>query len=765
MSGRKIVRDSYHVDDELIETLAEVSEETSGEWSPDEKFKLIGKEVPRIDGYDKVSGTALYTFDVDLPHMAHAVTLRSPHPHAKIKRIDASKALKHPGVLAVITHENSPKIPWYGGSTWLFDTHLRYVGDEIACIAAETRAIAEQALELIHVDYEALPFVVDPEEALKPDAPKLYEKGNLYRAKPDVYKRGNVNKGFEEADVVVEDTFSTQVLIHNPAEVHCSVANWDGSRLTVWDSTQAIWNVRDMLSGTLKIPSANVRVIKKFMGGGFGCKLEGGKYSVMAALLAKETGRPVKIVLDRREESLAMGNRPDSIQTLKAGVKKDGTLTALSHHMIGSSGAHARGAGCSWPLRTLYLCPNVKVVEKSVYINAGRNRAFRAPGHVQGTFALESLMDDAAEKIGMDPLEFRMKNHVDKDQVYNRPYTTKLLREAYEKGADAIGWKRRKAPGSDPGPVKRGIGMASQIWWGGGGPPAAATLKLNRDGSVRVISGTQDIGTGTYTFIAMVAAEVLEIPIQKVTVVLGDTAVCPYAPVSGGSLTAPSVSPAVHDAAVQMKEKLISGAAAVLGVPEDQVLYSEGSASVKTDPAKKVDIGGILRKMREQVLVTTGVRNANPRRLVGNTFGAQFAEVEVDTRTGKVKVLKVAAAYDIGRVLNKKTMENQVYGGIAMGLGNALLEERIMDRNTGKMVNPNLHDYKVATIRDIPEIEVHIVSTGDMKLSRVGAKGTGEPAIIPTPGAIANAVYNAIGVRIKSLPITPDKVLEALKMA
>lgn len=765
MSSRKIVKDSFHVEDELVETLAEVSEETGGEWTPDDKFKFIGKEVPRIDGYDKVTGTAQYTFDLILPRMAHAVTLRSPHPHAKIKKIDTSKALKHPGVLAVITHTNSPKIPWYGGSTWLFDTHLRYVGDEVACIAAETRELAEQALELIHVEYEQLPFVVDPVEALKPNAPKLYEKGNLYRGKPDVYKRGDVKKGLDEADVVVEDTFSTQVLIHNPAETHCSVANWDGGTLTVWDSTQAIWNVRDMLAGTLKMPASNVRVIKKFMGGGFGSKLEGGKYTVMAALLAKETGRPVKIVLDRREENLAVGNRTDSIQKLKAGVKKDGTLTALTHHMIGSSGAHASSAGCSWPVRTLYLCSNVEVEEKAAYINAGRNRAFRAPGHVQGTFALESLMDDVAEKIGIDPLELRIKNYVEKDQVYNTPYTSKFLREAYEKGAEVIGWKRRKAPGSDPGPVKRGIGMASQIWWGGGATPSGAIMKLNADGSVRVISGTQDIGTGTYTFIAMVAAEVLEIPIQKVTVVLGDTAVGPYAPLSGGSLTAPSVSPAVHDAAVQMKEKLISGAAAVLGVPQDQVVYSEGTASVKTDPSKKVDIRGILRKMRERVLVTNGARNANPRGMAANTFGAQFAEVEVDTRTGRVKVLKVVGAYDIGRVLNKKTMENQMYGGITMGLGNALMEERVMDKNTGKMVNPNFHDYKVPTLRDIPDIEIHIVSTGDMKLSRTGVKGCGEPAIIPTPGAIANAVYNAIGVRIKSLPITPDKVLEALKKA
>jgi xanthine dehydrogenase YagR molybdenum-binding subunit len=765
MSGRKIVRDRFFIEDEPIETLAEVSDGSSGSWPPDEPLKVVGKPIPRIDGYDKVSGSATYTFDVTLPHMLFAATLRCPHPHAKIKRIDTAKALQYPGVMAVICHQNTPKIPWYANSTFLFDTHLRYAGDEVACVAAKTLNIAREALELIEVEYEVLPFVVDAAKALKPEAPKLYETGNVYRGKADKYSRGDAKKGLAEADIVVEDTFTTEVAVHNPAEVHCSVVNWDGDRLTVWDSTQAIWNVRDSLAESLKMPASKVRVIKKFMGGGFGCKLEGGKLTVMAAMLAKKTGRPVKIALDRKEMNLAVGNRPESKQTLKVGVKKDGTFTALTHYMTAATGAHFRGAGCSWPLRTIYQCDNVDVEEYSVHTNTGRNRAMRAPGHVQNIFALESLLDMAAEKLAMDPIELRMKNYAEKDQVFNLLYTTKRLKEAYEKGAAAIGWKNRKAPGSDKGPVKRGIGMATQIWWGGGGPPAYATLKLNRDGSAQVISGTQDIGCGTYTFMAQIVAEVLEMPIENVSVVLGDTAVCPYAPLSGGSLTAPSVSPAVHDAAMQMKAKLISGAAAVLKLEEDQLMYSEGVISAKADATKKVEIPELIRKMREQVLVTAGARNANPQGYITNTFGAQFAEVEVDTLTGSVRVKRVVAAHDIGRVLNPKTMENQMYGGITMGLGYALSEQRVVDRNTGIVLNPNLHDYKLATVSDIPEIEVIIVSDADEKLSSTGAKGTGEPAMIPTAGAIANAVYNAIGVRIKSLPITPDKVLNALQNA
>ncbi|MEJ2637306.1 MAG: molybdopterin-dependent oxidoreductase, partial [Calditrichia bacterium] len=489
-----------------------------------------------------------------------------------------------------------------------------------------------------------------------------------------------------------------------------------------------------------------------------------GKYTVMAALLARQTGRPVRITLDRKEMNLAVGNRPDSLQKLKVGAKKDGTLTAMHHYSYGAAGAYPSGAGCSWPFRSVYQCPNVSVEEYSVFINAGKARPFRAPGHVQGTFGMDSIIDEMAEKIGMDPLEFRLKNYAEKDQVWGLPYTSKLLRQAYRQGAEAIGWHRRQNPaGSAKGPLKRGIGMASQIWWGGGGPPAYATLKLNRDGSVQVISGTQDIGTGTYTFIAQVAAEVLELPLEKIEVLLGDTAACPYGPSSGGSTTAPSISPAVRDAAEQMKAKLLSGGAAILEVPETQLQYSNGIISSVKDKSKSLEIGEVVRKMHERVLVVTGARSANPEGYLINSFGAQFAEVEVDTETGKVQVIKIVAAHDIGRTLNRKTLENQFHGGIMQGLSYALMEERVMDRYTGKVLTTNLHDYKIPTIMDTPEIEVIIVSEGDPMISNTGVKGIGEPAIIPTAAAIANAVKNAIGIRMKSLPMTPDKVLMALQ--
>ncbi|NIR49207.1 xanthine dehydrogenase family protein molybdopterin-binding subunit [candidate division KSB1 bacterium] len=760
---RKIVKSKYFIEENFVETLAEVPTEDVKPWESDEELKVVGKPISRVDGYDKVSGSATYMFDVILPNMVHAKTLRCPFPHAKIRRIDTSRAKKLPGVLDIITHANTPEITWYRDTSRLFDPHLRYEGDEIACVAAKTEHIAEQALKQIEVEYEELPFAIDPGQAMKDGAARIHDWGNILRGKPATYERGDVKKGFSEAEVVVEEEFSTQVAIHNPTEVHGSVVNWDGDYLTIWDSTQAVFRVRDTVATSLNIPSSHVRVIKKYMGGGFGSKLFAGKYTVMAALLAKRIGRPVKITLDRREMNLAVGNRPDSVQKLKIGAKNDGTLVAMTHYSYGSSGAYPSGAGCSWPLRTLYKCPNVSTEEYTVMTNAGAGRPFRAPGHVQGTFAFESILDDIAEKLNMDPIEFRLKNYTDIDQVQELPYTSKRLREAYEKGARAIGWSNRKqTPGSDSGPIKRGIGMASQIWWGGGGPPAYATLKLNRDGSAHVLAGTQDIGTGTYTFMAQVTAEVLEIPVDKIQITLGDTDACPYCPLSGGSMTAPSVSPAVRHAAEQMKDKLISGAGAIWNVPEAQLRYAKGVISAADDGSKQMPISDVIKEMKEQVLITTGARAANPEGYAINSFGAQFADVEVNIETGKVRVLKIVAAHDVGRVLNHKTMENQFHGGVMQGLSFALMEERIIDEATGKVLTTNLHTYKLPTIMDMPEIEVIIVSESDPLISNTGVKGIGEPAIIPTAGAIANAIYNATGVRMKSTPMTPDKVLMAL---
>ncbi|MFH0881995.1 MAG: xanthine dehydrogenase family protein molybdopterin-binding subunit [bacterium] len=764
MNGRKFVRTKQFFEEDFVEGYAEVPENGNPAGIDADKARQIGKPLDRYDGYDKASGTAEYTFDVQLRGMLHAKTLRCPHPHAKLVSIDTSRAEALPGVAAVIHHGNVPDIPWYSDSK-LFDTHLRYAGDEVACVAATSERLAEQALKLIDVTYDVLPFGVDAEKIVGDQAPLFHEDGVLaYR--PWIYERGDVENGFSEADAVVEGTYTTQVAVHNPTEPHGSVAVWDGKRLTVYDSTQGVYAVRETVADKLGIPQSDVRVITRYMGGGFGSKLATGKYTVMAALLAQRTGRPVRIALDRTEMNLAVGNRPDSFQHLKAGAKKDGTLTAMSLEAIGSSGAYQAWAGCNFPMIGTYKCANVHTDMRSVFTNLGPARPFRAPGRPQGTFALDSILDDLAEKIGMDPLEFRLKNNAEIDQFYNQPYTSKKLKECYEQGAKAFGWKKKwRSANSDPGPVKRGVGLATQIWSGGGGPPAGVTVKLNGDGSASVIAGSQDLGTGTYTFLSQVVAEGLEIPPDWVRVTLGDTATGPQCPLSGGSQTAPSVAPAAWDAVMQVRQVLISGYAALEEIKESDVIYQEGVLSHKNDPSKRMSVPEVMDKLDSGTIVRTGYRAANKEGYTIQSFGVQFAEVEVNVRTGRVRVIRIVAAHDIGRTLNRKLLENQFHGGIIQGISFALLEQRVVDRGTGRVLTTNLHDYKLPTIYDAPEIEVITLDPKDTIANSLGVKGIGEPPIIPTAGAIANAVKNATGVRIRSLPMTPQRVLAELTAA
>ncbi|MFZ1289845.1 MAG: xanthine dehydrogenase family protein molybdopterin-binding subunit, partial [Melioribacteraceae bacterium] len=604
-----IKKSKYFFEEDFVEKIGEVSDENYKQLPPNKDLKYIGKKIPRYDGYAKVSGKAVYTFDINLPNMVYGKILRSEIPHGKIKSIDISKAKSTDGVLDILTFENTPDYNWYGNSSKLFDQVVRYEGDEIACICAETQKDAEEAAKKIIISYEKLAFEVDAEKSFKSENLKIHESGNISREKPDEYSRGNVDDGFEQSEIIVEDTYSTQIAIHNPTEVHCSVANWEGEKLKIWDSTQGIFEVRNSIAKSLGINEENVQVIKEYMGGGFGSKLEAGKYTLMAAILSKKLKRPVKIVLDRKEMNLAVGNRPDSKQTLKLGLKKDGTILALNHYSIANVGAYPSGGGCSWPARTMYQIPNVKTVDYSIFTNTGRCRAFRAPGHVQGTFALDAIMDDAAEKIGMDPLEFRIKNYAEKDQVWGGNYSSKMLKEAYKIGAEKIGWgKRNKIPGSEKSYLKTGIGLASQIWWGGGGPPAHANMKIAKDGLVHVYSGTQDLGTGTYTFISQIAAEILEIPLNKIKVHLGDTDF-PFGPSSGGSTTAPSISPAVRDAAEKMKKKLFSAASALTNISEDKLIYSEGSFS--SENKKIISIDEIAKQVESDSLFTKGSREEN----------------------------------------------------------------------------------------------------------------------------------------------------------
>jgi CO/xanthine dehydrogenase Mo-binding subunit len=758
--------------DELDESLRSGTAEQSA--PPQEKIepwgetRIVGKALPRIDAYERVSGAAQYTYDVLLPGMLHAAILRSPHAHAMVKAIDTGVAEKMPGVAAVLT-QNSPgaNIPWYGGRTAqskLFDPHCRYEGDEVAAVAAQTPYQAWDALRAIKVTYEELPFVIDQESSLKAGAPKLHESGNS-TGDPRVTKRGDVAKGFADADVVLEETFYTNFQIHVPMETHGSVVKWDGDKVTIWDSTQGVYDaVLLPFAGTMGMPVNSIRVISRYFGGGFGAKLELGKYTVIAALLARKTGRPVKLMLSREETLLAAGNRPDAKMTLKAGVKKDGTLTALQLTNIATCGAYSGGTGVGYQVSELYKCPNVLVSESTFYINAGRARAFRAPGFPTCSWALEQMMDMLSEKIGMDPIELRLKNFTEVSQIRNMPYTSASLRECLTQGARAFGWRDARAAAKSGGHIKRGFGVAAGMWQlGSGSPPYTAEVRMFSDGGVTIKTGAMDIGTGTKTVACMVAAEELGIPLESVRIINADTAVTPYGQSSGGSMTLPGLMPAVRRGAWIVKRQVFGWASENLGVPVADLELKNGSFVSRTNPDKKRTVEELMRAHGVRDVIGIGNRDPNPANKAINPFAAHFAEVEVDTKTGEVRVVRLLAANESGRVINRKTFDNQVFGGMTQGLGYALTEKRVLDRQTGKMCNLNLHDYKIPTALDVPaDHQVLAIDPKDAECNIVGCKGLGEPAHVPAAAAIANAVYDAIGVRPTQGPIEAKTILELL---
>jgi xanthine dehydrogenase YagR molybdenum-binding subunit len=764
----KKIKTTVEFEGRVSEILVDVPDIETPLWRNDAELDFVGRPVTRVEGDQRVTGGAKYTSDIVLPNMLYARILRSPHPHARVKSVDTSRAQKLSGVKAVISAFNTEPIRWYQTS-FLFDKTVRCVGDEVAAVAAVDEETAGDALELIEVEYEPIPFVADMEEALKADAPKLWPDGNLSGGKPLVYERGNVAKGFQEADLLMEETFRTQTELHTCLETHGSVVMWEGDKLTVWDSTQGVFAVRDAVAGALNLPANHVRVIKQFMGGGFGSKLEAGKYTVIAALLSRLARRPVKLMLNREEEQMITGNRPATVQKVKFGVKKDGTLTAIEMKSINGNGAHAGGTPCGAPYREMYLCPNVRTEDNLVYYNAGRSRATRAPGHVPGTFGLESMMDVVAQKLGMDPLEFRKKNYVTFSQTSAKqlPYSQKLLDRLYEEGARKIDWwNRDKKKNQIYSPTKkRGVGMSSQIWGGGGGPPSYAIVKINRDGSVDVFSGTQDLGTGTRTIITQIVAEELGIAMHDVAVHLGDTENCPYSGSSGGSTTAASVGPAVRTAAADARLQLYEYAAITLKVKPEELVSKRGKIFPKNDPQKFLDFKAVARTAGNSMIIGRGLRGPNPEGYSLNTFGAHFSEVEVDTETGRIRLIRHIAGHNSGRVINPLTLTNQVQGAIIQSIGYALTERRVVDLASGIPLNMNLEDYKPATALDIPVIECILLTDVDEHANTLGNRGIGEPPRIAAAAAIANAVADAIGVRIKELPITPDKVLAAIKAA
>jgi CO/xanthine dehydrogenase Mo-binding subunit len=761
--------DLYYMDGPLPE-----ASEPQAQPEPWAETNVVGKPIPRVDAYDRVSGSAVFPSDTVLPEMLYAAILTCPHANANVRKIDVSGAAKIPGVRAIIT-SGMPQtdIPWYGGrggpqSSRIFDPHCRFHGEEVAAVAAETPYLAWDAVRAIKVDYEVLSFVAAEDDAVKPGAPEVQAGGNLVGG-PSKYERGNVEEGFKSADVVRERTYSTACEIHAPTEPHGCVARWDGDQLTLWETTQGVYPIQSTVANLLHLPLAHVRVIGHYMGGGFGSKLSASKYAIMAAILAKKTARPVKLFLPREQTFLSMGNRPPARMTVKAGVKKDGTLTALQLTTLTTGGAYSSGGSMDYVFRELYKCPNVRSETTSVYINAGPQRPFRAPGHPQGAWALEQMLDELAEALRMDPVELRLKNITMVSQTRKDiPYTSTGLADCLREGAKAFGWAEARARQKGAGTLKRGVGVAAGMWQAGnGGPPSTVIVKVFADGSANINMGASDLGCGTKTVMAMIVSEELGVPLERISVEHADTGTTQYTAASGGSKTIPTESPATRAAALEVKRQIVELAAEQLKVAPADITLRDGEAVSLGDPAKKVAFSAIGGIRSQGVVVGVGTRGPNPADKAVNPFGAHFAEVEVNTLTGEVRILRFVAAQDSGRVMNLLTYENQVIGGITMGAGLAMMEERILDRaTTGRMVNMNWHDYRVPTAMDVPaDQKVVPIDLKDRECNSTGAKGLGEPATIPAAAAIANAVCHAIGVRVADTPMDPARIVGVLAAA
>jgi CO/xanthine dehydrogenase Mo-binding subunit len=725
-------------------------------WGDDADLHVVGQRVPRMDAIEKVTGDARYTADVQLAGMLHVALKRAPIAHGRVTTLDLSPALSLPGVRGGLTIDDVPDIKLDG--VRLFDRTIHYANQPVAAICADSIEIAERALDAIITTTEAEAHAVTAERALAADAPRVKSSGNTHRTSPRIVSRGDVDAGLRDADITITREYRTPTALHTALEPHGAVAEWSGGQLTVWESTQGIFNTRRDLAKAFGLRLSSVRVIKNYMGGGFGAKNGASHATYVAAALAKRLGRPVRCILDREGEQTDTGNRSATTQRVTIGAKRDGTLTAITLDATISLGVGGWLAGPARIYHELYRCANVRSSETFVYTNTGAMASFRAPGSVEGAFGLECAMDALARALDLDPLELRRRNYAEYDQDKNRPYSNKRLDECYRLGAARFGWPRPRDERRKESRIRRGVGMASLVWGAGGGPPAYATVRINRDGTIEVLTGAQDLGTGARTVFAQIAAEVLGAKIGDVRTVLGDTERLPFASNSWGSITTASVGPAVRVAAEEARDSLFEAAAGMLGTEADDLESRDGEIHAKSNDACML-IRDVCDKLGEVMIIGQGSRGPNPDKTAIAAFAAQFAEVEVDTETGRVRVLRIVSAHDSGRIINPTLAESQLEGGIIQGLGYALFEERVLDERLGLPLNSTMHDYKIPTIGDVPEIDAFFVDAPDPVANHTGAKGLAEPPIIGTAPAIANAVANALGVDMTEIPLTPWRVL------
>jgi xanthine dehydrogenase YagR molybdenum-binding subunit len=702
-----------------------------------EKPVVLSTRVKRLDGPDKVSGRAKYSFDINRPGMIFGKIVRSSYPHARVTAVDLSEARRAPGVRAALVWKEPGTTP---------TSEVRYQGDPVAAVAADTEEQASDAARLVKVTYDVLQHVASEAQAMASDAPVVFQGGNT--RKGEAQETGNLDEGFKQAAHIVEQTYSTHVITHVCMESHGCVCEWEGDKLTAWVSTQGVHGTKDGFVQGLKIPASDVRVITQYMGGGFGSKFGPDAQGLICAKLAQEAKLPVKLFLDRKEEHLDTGNRPSAFAKIRAGVSADGKLTAFDGESWGTGGA---GATSNFPLPYIYQFPNRRRVHTDVYINAGQQRAMRAPGHPQGCFLTEILMDELADRVRMDPVEFRIKN-------LPPAAPNAAWGDYFTQGAKAFGWDKRHATGDPtPGPIKNGFGVSAHQW-GGGGRGGRAHCDITSDGSVVMKVGTQDLGTGTRTIVAVLTAETLGLPVSAVKPEIGDT-MYPVCGASGGSTTSASISPAIRIAAGKALDQVMAKAAPQLGVSPDMLVADDGRIHVKGNTSKGMTWKDACKLIGTEP-ISVDAEWENGLSSTG-TSGVQFTEVDVDIETGIVKVRRILTVQDCGLIVDRLTAESQIYGGIVGSLNFALFEDRILDRVTGQMVNPNMESYLLAGMSDIPKIDIMLVDT-PLQRSR-GVIGIGEPPTVSTASSIANAVRNATGATVRSLPLHPHKILAAIE--
>jgi CO/xanthine dehydrogenase Mo-binding subunit len=737
----RLIRTEKEVEGRYEEVWLVVEEDPLEQW-PAGPLEVVGRPAVRKDGPERARGEARFTADLRLPGMLHAALLRSPHAHARVRRVDVAPALALPGVRAAIGPGEAPGLVEEAGFT----------GAPVAAVAADTPAQARAALHAIELDWEELEVVLDPEEAVSRE---------LFTAPPRRYERGDLDRALAEADVVVEGVYRTQSVLHNSLETHQAVCEWVGDTLHVHISTQYIWGVRAEVAAQLGLPEDKVRVVCEYMGGGFGSKNGPDEYTFAAAELAKRTGRPVRCALTRREENTAAGNRNATIQRLTVGARSDGTIVAFRGEFVNAVGWSGWNASTEGPMQMLYACDNVRTVTYGARVNTPPMKAFRAPGFVEGTFGLECIVDELAARLDVDPLELRRRNYAQTND--GTPFSSKNLEECYRLAEKH--WQRRHEVRARSDAVwKRGVGMASQIWYGGGGPPSYAWARVGSDGRATVVTAMQDIGTGTRTAMAQIAAEELGLPLERVEVVLGDSARGPYASISAGSSPLPPMGPAVRAAAADAKRQILEIAAQRHDL-EARALDIRGGLVVSADGSLSTPVEDVVGLLESAQILGRGARGPNPAGMSVLTFGVQVADVAVDVETGEVRVLRVAAVHDVGRIVNPLGASSQVEGGIIQGVGHTLSEQRLLDPETGRVLTTTLDAYRMPTIADVPEIVCEFVDRPDEHLTSLGSKGLGEPPIVPVAAAIANAIRDATGADVHELPISREEMLRALEAA